>query len=144
MIKTNKKSISTKKSNTVTKENKNVNKDNATASALLKKVSSKERSTKTKDKNFLYKFQIEESNLNSKDQKKKRNKIRRQLKNLVNSIISVNLKGKKETKYNKDFINFYKANYILNDFSLSSLTNKTNEEDINDYTFVLTFVKENI
>lgn len=129
----------------VTKEVKNTNvktskKENSTDKANVKNIA--ERQTTVKERNFLYKFQIDKNKkLTSKEEKKQRNKIRRNLKLLVNQIILDNMK-KKDFSNVQNFVNFYKETYILNDFSLKSLTNVQDETKIEDYTKVLNLCKE--
>lgn len=132
----NQKTISAKevKNTKVVKTSKNV--DNANTKVIA------DRQTTVKEKNFLYKFQIDKSKkLTSKEEKKNRNKIRRNLKLLVNQIILDNMKKKDFTNI-PNFVKFYKENYILNDFSLKSLTNVQDETKIEDYTKVLNLCKE--
>lgn len=122
----------------IAKAKKEINKkaDGATLKAVAEKV----RPITVKDKNFLYKFQLE-GKLEHKEEKRKRNKIRRDLKLIVNKII-LDKKGDKELI--KEFKDFYKKNFILNDFSLKSLTNVTDPDTIDDYTKVLNIVKATI
>lgn len=121
----------------ISKNVKNENLENATKEILKNKISV------TSEKSFLYKFQIEEKDLTDKQKKSKRVKLRKQLKNLVDKIIIT--KDKEKQKENiKNFIDFYKFNYILNDFSIESLTHKTNELDLQDYTIVLNLCKESL
>lgn len=105
--------------------------------ATVKAISEKIRPITVKDKNFLYSFQLE-GKLDPKAEKRKRNKIRRDLKLIVNKII---LDKKKDINLINEFKDFYKQNFILNDFSLKSLTNVTNPDLIEDYTKVLNIVK---
>jgi len=130
--------VESSKQVTTKKENKNI--DNATIKALTK---NEERKTSVKEKNFLYKFQLESTKLTDKQSKQQRNKLRRNLKLIVNKIILANLK-KKDLTLCKEFIIFYKANYILNDFTLKSLTNVNDKDLINDYTIVLNLCKESL
>lgn len=128
----------------VTKEVKNTNvktsKKETVKNANVKNIA--ERQTTVKERNFLYKFQIDKTKkLSSKEEKKNRNKIRRNLKLLVNQIILDNMKKKDFTNI-PNFVKFYKENYILNDFSLKSLTNVQDETKIEDYTKVLNLCKE--
>lgn len=93
------------------------------------------RVTTSKEKNFIYKFQLDGS-INEKEQKKKRNKLRRNLKNIVNTIIVANMK-KENLEVLTDFLNFYKSNYILNDFTLKSITNSSDLDLKNDLELIL-------
>jgi phosphoenolpyruvate synthase/pyruvate phosphate dikinase len=123
--------------------------DSANAAAVVKKAAEKDRSTAVKEKNYLYRFQLENSiadkknKLSAKDEKKKRNKIRRDLKLFANKFFVE--KNKEEIKkLSREFISFYKKEYILNDFSLKSLTNVTDELAIQDYERVLKIAKESL
>lgn len=120
--------------------------DKATLLKVLKKGSEKnavERKTSTKEKNFLYKYQLDkkENALPEKEQKKKRSKLRRKLQNLVNVIILANVK-KPSTEGVKEFLDFYKANYILNDFTLQSITASNDELKTKDLQKVLEICKK--
>jgi hypothetical protein len=127
-----------------TKKASTKNLDAATKKAIINKSKKEEkRETTVKEKNFLYKFQLEETKLTDKESKKKRNKIRRNLQLIVNKIILD--KKKVNIKENvQEFLNFYKANYILNDFTLKSLTNKNDEITLKEYSDVLHICKENL
>jgi len=118
--------------------------DSATLKAVAKKVTEKkavikkeDRKTKTKEKNFIYKFQIADKKLSDKDAKKYRNKLRRKMQNIVNSIIIS--KDKKEGI--KEFISLYKKEYILNDFSIESFSNSSDETKKEEFVKVLLIVK---
>lgn len=124
------------KNTKVVKTSKNV--DNANTKVIA------DRQTTVKEKNFLYKFQIDKTKkLTNKQEKQQRNKIRRNLKLLVNQIILDNMKKKDFTNVS-NFVKFYKENYILNDFSLKSLTNVQDETKIEDYTKILNLCKESL
>lgn len=97
---------------------------------LITKASEKNaimRPTSVKDKNYLYSYQLDKSlQLTEKDAKKKRSKLRRDLQLLINKLITSNIK-KADYTHCPDFIKFYKANYIINDFSLKSISNSSDE-----------------
>lgn len=93
----------------------------------------------TKEKNFIYKFQLD-STLTEKEQKKKRSKLRRNLQNIVNTIIVDNLKETNLTNIPL-FLDFYKLNYINNNFTLESITNSTEETKINEINLILNLTK---
>lgn len=129
-------------------ESKEVKNEQAIQKVLVKKGSEKnaiERPLKVKDKNYLYKFQTAKGNeaLTEKEEKKKRSKLRRDLQLLINKIITDNLK-KKDLTACKDFISFYKENYILNDFEIKSITNSSDELKVQDLTKVLALCKESL
>ena len=100
----------------------------------------KERKTATKEKNYIYKFQIADTKLSDKDAKKYRNKLRRKMLNITNLIIVS--KDKRESI--KDFIALYKKEYILNDFSLASFSNSSDETKREDFEKVLSLVKSSL
>jgi hypothetical protein len=127
----------TKKTSTK-KENKNV--DNATTNVILNNIV-EEKKLKVQERNFLYSF--ERLNLSDKESKRNRTKLRRDLKLLVNNITICKDKEKLKELTN-NFINFYKTNYILNDFSIESLTKKTNLDEIADYLKVLQIAKDSL
>jgi len=104
----------------------------------IKKIA--DRQTSVKDKNFIYKFQLDETKLTDKEAKKKRNKLRRNLTLIVNQIILDNVK-KQNLDNVKNFINFYKENYILNDFTLKSLTNSNEQSKVEDFNKILELTK---
>ncbi len=112
--------------------------DNAT----LKVVKETPRGNTVREKNYIYSFQMDEKlKLTAKQEKRMRGKIRRQLKAIVDAIILLNAK-KKDTSKVKDFMSFYKANYILNDLSLQSITNSSDDLKQHDLNRVLALAKE--
>ncbi|MEX2017557.1 MAG: hypothetical protein WD876_03730 [Candidatus Pacearchaeota archaeon] len=116
--------------------------DNATLKVLAKKVIAKKekkeiRKTKTKEKNFIYKFQLADKKLSAKDEKKMRNKLRRKMQNIVNEIII----SKDKKAGIKNFLLQYKKEYILNDFTLESISNSSDETKREDLEKVLSIVK---
>lgn len=118
--------------------------DAATVKVVIAKGQKKnaiERNTKVKEKNFLYKYQLDAANAKMPEKKHKqmRSKMRRDLQLLVNAII-IN-KGPKQAEATKDFIAFYKKHYILNDFTLQSITNSGDELKQQDLTKVLAICK---
>lgn len=121
-------------------------KDEATVKIVVAKGSKKnaiERKTTVKEKNFLYKFQLDTKNkgLKEKELKKMRSKLRRDLQLIVNKIIIANVK-KEDLKDLPDFLKFYKANYITNDFAIESITNSGDELKTTDLKKVLDLAKK--
>lgn len=101
--------------------------------ATVKIVKEISREAKPKDGGFIYKFQLADKKVNAKEAKKLRGKLRRKLQAICNDVILANAK-KEDLTCLKPFMVFYKENYILNDLSLQSLTNSSDElkhEDIN-------------
>ena len=117
-------------------------KDAPTAKAVVKKASQKEdpkeRKTKTKEKNFIYRFQVDEKGLTDKEQKKRRNKLRRQMTNLLNAVI---IEKKDPATPIKAFLSFYKKEYLLNDFSIESISASGDEDKQSDIKRVLDLAK---
>ena len=112
--------------------------DNAT----IKIVKEIKRENKVREKNFIYKFQLDDKlKLNAKQEKRMRGKLRRQMQSICNDIIIANAKKKDLTKI-KSFLDFYKANYILNDLTLQSITNSADELKQQDINKVLSLAKE--
>lgn len=110
--------------------------------ATLKVVKEVKRGTPVREKNYIYRFQLDENTkLNAKQEKRLRGKIRRQLKNICDEIILANQKKKDLSKI-PAFFKFYKENYILNDLSLASLTNSSDDLKQADLTRVLELAKE--
>jgi len=85
-------------------------------------------------------------NASAKDQKKFRSKQRRKLQNHCDAILIAKKQNKKEelTKLVSAFIKFYKSDYILNDFSLSSLYQGSKEIKVSEYNDLLKIVKSNM
>ena len=81
----------------------------------------------------------------SKESKKFRGKRRRILFNYANNIIALSLSKDKENDLKKeisDFCKMYKAQYTLNDFSLSSLYVGANESKKNDLKRMLEIIQK--
>lgn len=91
-----------------------------------------------KEKNFLYRFQIESPNLSTKEQKSKRKKLRDKIKDLA---FQLHVKKDKNEAAN-EFLSFYKENFIKNDFTLKSCTNSQVEKEIEFVRFALEFCKQ--
>jgi hypothetical protein len=136
----NAKPVIVKKSNEAKKE--------VIKKVLITKASEKnaiQRPTNVKDKNFIYKYQLDAKlkALPEKKQKQLRSKLRRNLQLIVNKVILANVK-KTDFIPCKEFISFYKENYILNDFSLKSVTNSSDELKVADLTKVLDLCKKSL
>lgn len=111
--------------------------------ATIKIVKEVSREAKPKEGGFIYKFQLADKKLPMKEAKKLRGKLRRKLQAICNDIIIANSK-KEDLSCLKPFMVFYKENYILNDFSLQSLTNSTDELKHEDISRVLVLAKKAI
>lgn len=96
------------------------------------------------NKDAMYKFQLDKSKrLDSDSQKKLRTKIRKELNTLMFNIV-FNTKKKNEDRVKqciKEFLQFYKSTYIVNDFSLKSLYSGNEESKVFEYTLALDIVK---
>lgn len=130
-------------------ENKNVavnnKKDESSLIALFTKASSINapiESSVSGANRLMYK--CERQNLSSSDLRKKRNKYRKELNNMsflfhcaVNKKDSVQI-----NKIAKEFISYYKENYLINDFSLNSVRNRIeNKTDAERIVLLLDYCK---
>lgn len=138
----------TKKVTTAKKvEEKKVNNveviDNATLVALRSKVNfekkEKDNSISMRTKNFIYKFETRES-LTDKESKKKRSKLRKDLQKIIDRMILSN-HNKTDLSLCEEFINFYKLNYVMNDYSLQSFTNSQDEDKRSELQFCIELCK---
>ncbi len=111
--------------------------------ATIKIVKEISREAKPKEGGFIYKFQLADKKLNAKEAKKLRGKLRRQLQGICNAIIVANVK-KEDLAPCKAFLVFYKEHYILNDLSLQSITNSSDELKHEDINKVLLLAKKSI
>ena len=109
---------------------------------VLKKFSLKSKGNKGSKESTLYKDAIY-MQLNAKERKSLRMKVRRQRNNFAKHIIKA-FKEKQNEELNtliKDFNLFYKTFYKVNDLSFHSLSAKNNDEDtyelINDMINVI-------
>ena len=104
--------------------------DNVDFMNLEKKVSSiKVKESITKEAQKMYKFEL--SKLDAKQQKRERTKLRNKRNKFANNVI-LHFQKKNESELRKEidlFKEFYKANYILNDYSLISLSSNNRDED---------------
>lgn len=109
--------------------------------ATVKIVKEISRDAKPKERGYIYKFQLDAKKLSAKDAKKLRSKLRRKLQAICNEIILANVK-QENLNIVKTFLTFYKENYILNDLSLQSLTNSSDELKHQDINKVLLLAKK--
>ena len=82
----------------------------------------------------------------AKAQKQYRSKARRKMQSKVDAVLIASKQNKKAElqKAVKDFISFYKKDYLLNDFSLASLYQGSKEIKVEEYNSVLKIVKQNM
>lgn len=80
-------------------------------------------------------------NLNSDDKKKKRSKIRRDLKNFRNDILGKDRSDKERENAIKSFMQFYKENWKIQDFKIENFSNAKNEIDLQDNIQLLDYLK---
>ena len=126
--------------------------DDATTKVISKKIISKKEKTKKKKTkkekkkkeekkkekdSFLYRFQLDNVKRSYNEEKQLRNKLRRKCINLMNSIIT----EKEKTESIKEFISFYKKEYVINDYSIESITSSSKEEIIDSIDRGLKFIK---
>ena len=101
-------------------------------------VSKKERQSKER----LYKNV--NSSMSFEDQKKYRGKMRRHLSKIKNEIL-IFTKTKNEEKKKeaiKNFISFYKKEFVKNDLSIESITNSKNEIEKEELILMLDIIKK--
>lgn len=93
-----------------------------------------------RDQHFIYKVQSQTEKLAPKKAKQYRQKMRRILENFYFSICI----KKDNAEAIKNFIVHYKAHYILNDFSVQSLTDSRDEGKIESYKQLLKVVQQSL
>lgn len=133
---TSEKEIAQNKENVIAKRKKEIKGEknslfeNIDFMNLEKKVSTlKVKETISKDVQKMYKF--EKESLDAKQQKRLRTKMRNQRNKFANNVI-LHFQKKNEVELKKEvnsFTNFYKENYILNDFSLLSISSNNRDKD---------------
>ncbi len=133
---TNKKNVIVKKV-TITKNEKLDSTNLELLKNKLSKIDTTKKETTTKDKNYLYTF--DRLDLSEKELRAKRVKLRRDLTNICNNII---IKNKKSVTFEgiKEFIDFYKTNYIVNDYTIKSITNSEKRKE--ELIIILDLTKE--
>ncbi len=96
-----------------------------------------------RDQHFIYKVQAQAEKLPAKKAKQYRQKMRRILENFYFRIC---LQKSTETKKAAcaEFLAHYKAHYILQDFSLASITDSRDEGKRESYTQLLKIVQESL
>jgi len=134
-----------KKSTTPKKENKSTNVEKVNLSKYadrLKDVSISEK--KKKDRKYKYPEGYTEIDINSEKGKKFRNSLRNQIKRFANNIfVYTKQNDAKKLKEEISLFNaFYKLNYLLNDYSVSSITQTKNESKEKDISFMLEIIKD--
>lgn len=82
--------------------------------------------------------------LSEREKKIFRGKIRRKLDNYVSDILGKDRTDQERTDAIKNFLSFYKKNWIRTDFKIESFTLKKNEADIKDYKNLLKFVSQSL
>lgn len=97
----------------------------------------------SRQQHFIYKVQAQTEKLTPKKAKQYRQKMRRMLENFYFEIC---LKKDSENRKNKinEFLVFYKTHYILNDFSIKSLTDSRDEGKQESYKALLKAVQESL
>jgi hypothetical protein len=79
--------------------------------------------------------------LSTEDQKKRRQKIRRDLNRFVADILGKDRKDEEREKSIGEFLIFYKENWKITDFRMENFSQKKNKEDLKDYAELLEFIK---
>jgi len=88
--------------------------------------------TSSKERNLLYKFQLDEK-ISSIEQKKKRNSLRKITDKLCFNIVTAHKKlniaaNQFDKKSIEDFLKHYKTNFITNNFTVESVRSKIENE----------------
>ena len=97
-----------------------------------------------KERKYIYPENFTELMINNIEGKKHRSKLRKILERHCNNIF-VFTKIEDVEKLKKEislFLDFYKANYRINDFSVNSVFDGSNEKKKNDLSFMLQIVKD--
>lgn len=94
-----------------------------------------------REQHFIYKAQAQAEKLPAKKAKQFRQKMRRILENFYFAICIQKDSAKKESAI-KEFIAHYKMHYLLNDFSLASLTDSRDENKKESYKLLLSEVQK--
>lgn len=97
-----------------------------------------------KERKYIYPENFTEQMINEKQGKQHRSKLRKILERHCNNVF-VYAKTNEPEKLKKEislFLDFYKANYRINDFSVNSVFDGSNEKKKNDLSFFLQIVKE--
>lgn len=84
------------------------------------------------------------SELSSDEQKKKRQRIRNQLKRFVSAILGKDRSDEEKEKSIREFLSFYRENWRITDFKIENFSQSKNKADHKDYETLLEFVKSTI
>jgi hypothetical protein len=117
----------------------NTTKDKA-KKAKAKDISNVIETVVKKDQKYLYRFQLEKDKLTPGKAKQRRQKIRRDLSNFDRDI-RLEKNAEKKAEAIKSFLAFYKAEFILNDFTVASLSESREQHQIASYTEMLKLVQ---
>ena len=79
--------------------------------------------------------------LSSDEKKKFRGGIRKDLKNFMKSILGKDRKDEERKESIIAFMEFYKENWIIQDFKIESFSNSSNSIDRKDYIDLLSYLK---
>lgn len=82
--------------------------------------------------------------LSNEDQKKFRSKIRRKLDRFVSDILGKDRSDQERINSINEFLEFYKKNWIINDFELSNFTSTNKEDKRKDFKIILDICKNAI
>jgi len=142
----NKKNLIEQRKNEV-KNSKNSIFENADFSNLENAISKIKVKESVNDKKLMYKF--EKENFSQKETKRKRQQLRNKRNRYANNII-LYFQQKKETELKKEiseFEKFYLENYILNDFSILSISSNNRDKEtteiLESMLKIISFVKTN-
>jgi hypothetical protein len=139
----NKAKLKIKKMETKTKNAENAKNVETKVSAEAKVKANIIEMLVSRQQHFIYKVQAQAEKLPAKKAKQYRQKMRRILENFYFKIC---LQKNSETKKAAitEFLAFYKEHYILQDFSVASLTDSREESKRESYAQLLKIVQESL
>lgn len=96
-----------------------------------------------RQQHFIYKAQAEAEKLSPKKAKQYRQKMRRQLENFYFKIC-LKKDGESRKQAITEFLAHYKAHYLLNDFSIASITDSRDADKRESYAQLLKAAQESL
>lgn len=119
-----------------------LNLDNLTNSLGISEEEIKKIKSSTSKRKGNHIYNIDYDSLSTDEQKRHRNLMRNKLKGFVNNIIGKDRSEKEKQIFIIEFLKFYKKEYRINNFEISSLRNKiSNQRDKEDLQLMLDNVK---
>lgn len=114
--------------------------DNANLSKI-KKGSKEKGENKKINRSSLYKGV---DHLSMKDQKNKRSKLRNRLDAFCKSILGLDRSKDEKENAIKEFNQFYKENWKINDYKIDNFSNRSDESQRKDYQLILDLAKKGL